>query len=126
MTVTHVADVLSGLIGIGIIFVGARLLLVPRQAAAAYGVAVMPDIGTASAFLAVKAVRDIASGLITFALLLGAGPAALGWFMLAAASIPVGDAMIVLRYNGSRIVAYGIHGATAVVMVVIAGLLLSQ
>jgi hypothetical protein len=126
MTVTHVADALSALIGAGIIFVGLRFLLVPRPAAAAYGVAVRPDVGGASAFLAVKAVRDIGSGLITFALLFGAGPAALGWFMLAAAVIPVGDMLIVLRYQGPKAVAYGIHGATAVVMVVIAGLLLSQ
>jgi hypothetical protein len=44
----------------------------------------------------------------------------------AAASIPIGDTLIVLRYRGSKAVAYGIHGATAVAMVVIAGLLLSR
>jgi hypothetical protein len=44
--------------------------------------------------------------------------------MLAATGIPVGDALIVLRSNGPKAAAYGIHGATAVVMLVISVLLL--
>ena len=48
----------------------------------------------------------------------------LGWFMLAATLIPVADAMIVLHQGGSRTVALGIHGGTAVAMLIISGLLL--
>jgi hypothetical protein len=48
----------------------------------------------------------------------------LGWFMLAAPLIPVADAVIVLHQGGSRTVAFGIHGGTAVVMLIISGLLL--
>jgi hypothetical protein len=48
----------------------------------------------------------------------------LGWFMLAATLIPVADAVIVLREGGSRIVAFGVHGGTAVAMLIISGLLL--
>jgi hypothetical protein len=44
--------------------------------------------------------------------------------MLAAAGIPVGDALIVLRSGGPRATAYGVHAATAVVMLVISLLLL--
>lgn len=44
--------------------------------------------------------------------------------MLAAVGIPVGDALIVLRGNGPKAAIYGIHGATAVVMLVISALLL--
>jgi hypothetical protein len=44
--------------------------------------------------------------------------------MLAAAAIPVGDALIVLRSNGPKATAYGVHGATAGVMVAIGVLLL--
>ncbi|MEU0084465.1 DUF4267 domain-containing protein [Streptomyces sp. NPDC006274] len=46
--------------------------------------------------------RDIASGLFVFILLVGATPQLLGWFMLAATGIPVGDALIVLRNNGPQ------------------------
>jgi len=69
-------------------------------------------------------VRDIASGLFIFILLAGATPHLLGWFMLAATGIPVGDALIVLRSNGPKAAAYGIHGTTAVVMLAISVLLL--
>lgn len=68
--------------------------------------------------------RDIASGVFIFILLVAATPQVLGWFMLAAAGIPVGDALIVLRSNGPKAAAYGIHGATAVVMLAISVLLL--
>jgi hypothetical protein len=44
--------------------------------------------------------------------------------MAAATLIPVVDAMIVLHQGGSRTVAFGVHGGTAVVMLIISGLLL--
>lgn len=37
----------------------------------------------------------------------------------AATGIPAGDALIVLRSRGPKATAYGVHGATAVVMPVI-------
>jgi hypothetical protein len=49
---------------------------------------------------------------------------ALGWFMLIATLIPIADAMIVLRHGGSRAIAFGVHGGTAVAMLIISGLLL--
>jgi len=65
------------------------------------------------AWLSVKAVRDIASGLFIFILLAGTTPHVLGWFMLAAAGIPVGDALIVLRSNGPKAAVYGIRRPTS-------------
>ncbi|MFC9951574.1 DUF4267 domain-containing protein [Streptomyces prasinus] len=50
-----------------------------------------------------------------------------GLFILvlpAATVIPVGDALIVLRSDGPKAAAYGMHGATAAVMLVIGTLLL--
>lgn len=121
---TNVANVLAGLIGAGIIFVGARAFWAP-QAAVGFGI---PDTPTEDrsfqAWLSVKAVRDIASGVFIFILLVAATPQVLGWFMLAATGIPVGDALIVLRSNGPKAAVYGVHGATAVVMLAISVLLL--
>src|SRR5687768_6478109 len=122
---TTIATVLAGLIGAGIIVIGVRALWTP-QAAAGFGI---PDTPTGDrtfqAWLTVKAVRDIASGLFVFILLAAATPQLLGWFMLAAAGIPAGDALIVLRSKGPKAAAYGIHGATAAVMLVISALLLA-
>lgn len=64
--------------------------------------------------------------IFIFILLAGARPHLLGWFMLAAAGIPAGDALTVLRSNGPKAAVYGIHGATAVVMMAISVLLLVE
>jgi hypothetical protein len=40
------------------------------------------------------------------------------------AFIPIADAMIVSRQDGSRTIAFGVHGSTAVAMLIISGLLL--
>lgn len=40
----------------------------------------------------------------------------LGWFELAASTIPIGDAVIVLRSNGPKVTVYGVHGTAAVML----------
>ena len=120
---TATAYALTALIALGLIFIGARFLLVPRAAAAGYGVPAAPGAGI-TPYLAVKGDRDIGFGLVTLALLIAAPAHALGWFLAAAASMPLGDMLIVLRNRGPRATAYGIHGATAAVMLATATALL--
>jgi hypothetical protein len=43
--------------------------------------------------------------------------------MLGVALVPLGDMLIVLRHGGTKAVAFGIHFATAVVVLISAGLL---
>ena len=43
--------------------------------------------------------------------------------MLAASTIPIGDAIIALRSNGPKATAYGVHGATAGVLLATAAFL---
>ncbi|MGH3584250.1 MAG: DUF4267 domain-containing protein, partial [Mycobacterium sp.] len=50
----------------------------------------------------------------------------IGWVMLAATIIPIADAVIVLDGGGSKAVAWGVHGLTAVVVLVTAALLLGS
>lgn len=121
---TATAYTLAGLIAVAIIFIGARFLIAPRVAAAGYGVPADLDQPSIRAYLSVKGVRDIASGLIVAVLMAAGATHLLGWVMLAATVIPLGDMVIVLRNGGSSSVAYGLHGGTAVVMVVTAALLL--
>ncbi len=113
------------LTGLFIIYIGLEFLLVPQFAAAAFGVPTWPQ-REGTAFLAVKGVRDIATGLVVLALLLSGHRRALGWAMLAFAFIPLGDMVIVLSQGGSPATALGIHGLTAVVVLVGAGLLLRE
>lgn len=113
------------LTGLFIIYIGLEYLLAPQAAAAAFGVPTWPQ-REGTAFLAVKGVRDIATGLVVGALLLSGHRRALGWAMLAFAFIPVGDMVIVLSQGGSPATALGIHGLTAAVVLVGAALLLRE
>jgi Domain of unknown function (DUF4267) len=97
MIIKGIAVVLSGLVGLGIIAIGVRFLLLPRAAAAGYGVAINEEIGGARAYLSAKGVRDIVSGLVVFLLIAIAGHRVLGWWMLVMTLIPIGDAVVVLR-----------------------------
>ena len=125
MTATAIAYSLAGLIAAGIVFIGARFIVAPRVAAAGYGV--HPDLGqpSASAYLSVKGVRDIASGLFVFILMAAGATHLLGWVILAATIIPLADAAIVIGNGGSKAIALGVHGVTAVVMLVTSALLLA-
>ena len=119
--------VLAGLLSLAIAVIGVRFLLAPAVAAAGYGVPLRPDALSRAdlpAFLQIKGVRDIVSGLF-IPVLIGFGqPHALAVVMLTTALTPLADAAIVLRHGGSRATAFGIHVATAVVMILDAALLL--
>jgi hypothetical protein len=104
--------------------IGARFLIAPKIAAAGYGVPAKPD-GDA-AYLAVKGVRDLSLGIMGLALLAFVGAEAGAWFMLVAALLPLGDMLIVLRHGGTKAVAFGIHLATAVVVLISAALLFAR
>jgi hypothetical protein len=109
---------LSGLIAVGIIFIGARFLWDPAAASGAFGIPNSPSLSTGfAAWLAVKGSRDIVSGLFIILLMANGSPRLLGEFMLVASLIAFGDAVIVLRSGGSRTTALGIHGLTALVIV---------
>jgi hypothetical protein len=121
---TDIGYALSGLIGIGITAVGTRFLVSPAKAAAAYGISVGHDVSDTDPYLSTKGVRDVASGLMTFALMATREPHVLADFLLAATVIPIGDAVILLRRGGRRSTAYGVHIPTAATMVVTAAILL--
>ncbi|GAA4536125.1 DUF4267 domain-containing protein [Mycobacterium paraffinicum] len=121
---TTIGYTLSGLLAAGIIFIGARFLVAPRVAAAGYGV--LPDLDRpgAGAYLSVKGIRDIATGVFVIILMIAGTTHLIGWVMLAATIVPLVDATIVLRNGGSKSIAWGVHGVTAVVMLITTALLL--
>jgi hypothetical protein len=124
MTITTtIGYVLAGLLAAGIIFIGARFLVAPRVAAG-YGVPADLNQPSADAYLSVKGVRDIATGLFVVILLIAGATQLAGWAMLAATIVPVADATIVLRNGGSKSTAWSVHGATAAVMLITSALLL--
>ncbi|OBA76122.1 hypothetical protein A5641_22485 [Mycobacterium sp. 1554424.7] len=123
---TTIGYVFAGLLAAAIIFIGARFLVAPRVAAAGYGA--LPDLDRpgAGAYLSVKGVRDIAAGLFVVILMAAGATHLVGWVMLAATIIPIADAAIVLRNGGSKSVVWGVHGGTAVAMLVTTALLVAS
>jgi hypothetical protein len=120
---TNIGFYLSAVIAVGIVFIGCRFLLAPSLAAAGYGVPAATEPHS-RAYLFAKGIRDIASGLFIAMLIVFGSAHALGWFMLIASIIPLSDAAIVLHHGGSRAIAFGVHGGTAVAILIISGLLL--
>ncbi|BAC73437.1 hypothetical protein AQJ43_32905 [Streptomyces avermitilis] len=118
---TATAYGLAAVLDLFVLFIGARFLLRPRPAAAGYGVPAKPD-GDA-AYLEIKGLRDATFGILGLVLLVFAGARPEAWFMLVVALAPLGDTLIVLRHGGTRAVAFGIHFATAVVVLASAALL---
>jgi Domain of unknown function (DUF4267) len=118
---TYAAYALAIALNLMILFIGYRFLFAPRAAAAGYGVPAKADGDPA--YLTIKGLRDGSYGLVGLALLAFAGPVAEAWFMVVVALVPIGDTIIVLRNGGSRATAFGIHLATAVVILVDAALL---
>jgi hypothetical protein len=114
------ALVLAVLACVAIIVLGARFLLVPQRATLDYG-ARADDL---RALTAIKGVRDITSGIVLLAVWAAGGTTVLGWALIAAAVTPIADAVIVLTRGGKRATAFGVHGATAAVIIA-AGLVLA-
>ncbi|MFJ6559702.1 DUF4267 domain-containing protein [Streptomyces sp. NPDC091412] len=119
---TVAAYTLAVLLDLFCVFLGYRFLFRPGPSAAGYGVPADPR-GDSRAYLSVKGLRDGTFGLLGLVLLAFAGARAEAWFMVAVALVPLGDTLIVLRNGGTKAVAFGIHFATALVVLLSAALL---
>ena len=122
---TTLGSALSGVIAVAIALMGARYLLDPRPAAAGFGIpGEFGETPQGSAWLAVKANRDITIAIVIAILLINGAPRLLGWLMLTLTLSPIADGAIVLRSGGPKAAAFGIHWATAAVMLLVAALLI--
>lgn len=118
------ATALAGLLALAIILMGSRYVLDPRPAAAGFGIPDTHGETPGRAWLAVKAARDIAIGAAIAALLIDGARTQLGYLMVATATIPIADGMIVLRAGGPKAIAYGVHWTTAALILTTATLLI--
>ncbi|MFF2073811.1 DUF4267 domain-containing protein [Kitasatospora sp. NPDC058162] len=104
----------------GILFIfwfGLTFMLAPETIAPTFGLPSWPS-GDGGGFLILKGIRDVGNGLILSVLLLTGQRRALAWVLLAGSVIPFGDMATVLAHHGSAGAAFGVHGLTAVGMVV--------
>jgi hypothetical protein len=117
----YAAIALTILAGLGIITAGLQYLIAPVRTARSFGLPTWPTDESA-AWLNLKGVRDVVSGLVVLIPLALGQFQLLGYLMIAMAIIPLGDALTVLRYRGNKTLAYAMHGGTALA-VVVAGVL---
>ena len=103
-----------------IIVLGVRFVLQPRQEAVDFGIAADSLRGLTE----IKGARDITSGVVPLVVWASAGSRTLGWVLVAVATTPPADAVIVLTNGGKLSKALGVHGFTAGLLVA-AGLVLA-
>jgi uncharacterized membrane protein len=114
---------LAVLVSVGIIVIGCFYLVSPERISGTFGLKPpAPDADT-RAWLRVKGIRDIASGLVVLAMMLAADGRSVGIVLLVLAIIPFGDMSNILVSGGRKATALSVHGVTCAVML-FAGLLL--
>lgn len=114
---------ITAVAGFAIAAIGMLYLVRPRLVATAFGLPALPH-EDATAWLRLKGVRDLTTGVAAGTLLLTAPPDVIGWILLAFTLIPLGDAATILASRGRASAAWGVHGSTALIMLVGALLLL--
>jgi Domain of unknown function (DUF4267) len=122
VNMASLSGVLTIFIGLGIMFIGVREFLYPSSGARGFGVHLLGS-GDAD-LLAIKAARDVASGILLLTFLALRERRFLAYAMGVLTLIPFLDGLIVLRHAGwSFTPVILIHWGTAALMLVIVGLL---
>ena len=113
----------AALIAVGVIAIGCFYLVSPERISGSFGLNPPASDADTRAWLRLKGIRDIASGLVVLTMMLTADSRLVGIALLVFAMIPFGDMSIILGSGGSKSRAFSIHGVTCAVMLVV-GLLL--
>ena len=114
---------LTALMAVGIIVIGCFYLASPERISGSFGLKPPATDADTRAWLRLKGIRDVASGLVVLAMMLTAGGRSAGMVLLVLALIPFGDMSNILGSGGSKSTALSVHGITCAVMLVV-GLLL--
>jgi len=114
---------LAALIAAGIIVIGCFYLVRPERISGTFGLKPPASDADTRAWLRLKGIRDVASGLVVLTMMLTEGSRSAGIVLLVFALIPLGDMSNILGSGGSKSTAFSVHGVTCAVMLVV-GLLL--
>jgi uncharacterized membrane protein len=115
--------ILAAIIAVGIMVIGCFYLVSPERVSGGFGLKPpAPDADT-RAWLRLKGIRDVASGLAVLTMMLNTDARTVGIVLLVFAIIPFGDMSNILVSGGRKATAFSVHGVTCAVMFV-AGLLL--
>jgi uncharacterized protein DUF4267 len=107
---------LAVLVSVGIIVIGFFYVTSPQRILGGFGLKLpAPDPDT-RAWLRLKGIRDVASGLVVLTLMLTTDSRAVGIALLVFAIIPFGDMFNILASGGRKVTAFSVHGVTCAVM----------
>ena len=116
----QLAIAVAAVVALAIIVIGTLYVLRPRAAIRSFGLPLPEDGPNIAWWLRLKGVRDIAAGLTVLAMMVWGGPHMVGIILLVDAFIPIGDMLVILAAKGSARSAFGMHGLTALLMVLAA------
>ena len=120
---TAIPLVLAVLVSVGILGIGCLYVASPERILGGFGLKPPALDADTLAWLRLKGIRDIASGLAVLTLMLSTNHRTVGIVLLVFAVIPFGDMSNVVLSGGRKATAFSVHGLTCVVML-FAGLLL--
>jgi len=114
---------LAALMAVAIIVIGCFYLISPKRMTGSFGLKPPASDADTRAWLRLKGIRDVVSGLVVLTMMLTADTRMVGIALLVEAVIPFGDMSIILGSGGSKSRAFSIHGVTCAAKLVV-GLLL--
>jgi hypothetical protein len=115
--------ILAALMAVGVIVIGCFYLVSPERISGSFGLKPPASDADTRAWLRLKGIRDVASGLVVLTMTLTAESRVVGIALLVFAIVPFGDMSIILGSGGRKAAAFSVHGVTCAVMLVV-GLLL--
>ena len=110
---------LAALMAVAIIVIGCFYLVSPERMTGSFGLKPPASDADTRAWLRLKGIRDVVSGLVVLTMMLTTDTRSVGIALLVEAIIPLGDMSIVLGSGGSKSKAFSIHGVTCAVMLVV-------
>jgi hypothetical protein len=108
------------LLALAIIAIGTSYIASPTTTMRGFGLPLPEDGPNVAWWLRLKGVRDIVAGLLVLAFMVWGVEREVGIVLLIEAMIPAGDMLLILAAKGSTKSAFGVHGLTAVIMVLVA------
>jgi hypothetical protein len=114
---------LAALMAVSVIIIGCFYLVFPERMTGSFGLKPPAPDDDTRAWLRLKGIRDVVSGLVVLAMMLTADRRLVGVALLVEAVVPLGDMSIILGSGGSKAKALSIHGVTCAVMLVVGVLL---
>jgi hypothetical protein len=115
--------IIAAFTAVGIIVIGCFYIAFPERVTASFGLKPPAADKNTRAWLRLKGIRDVASGLVVLTLMLASDSRTVGIVMIVFALIPFGDMSNILASGGKRATAFSVHGVTCAVMLIAGSLL---